>query len=407
MSDSRPNTRLDSIDALRGVAALAVALYHVWGHFGVYPWPSIGVVGQTPASLLGYLTSPLRWGYLGVGLFLVLSGFCIHLPFARKRNRDGAYGFQARTFYLRRLWRLYPAYFVSVVGTFILLSLTANRIGGVTQSPTLGDLFAHLTMAHGFFDQYFYGLVHVYWSLALEFQLYLAYPLFLFAFSKWGSGRSLLVLTVLSLVWRYAAMNYWGFNLISVAEAGPYSAMGSVLARMPEWLAGAWIAELYVSGALKRISRSVLVSTSVLLFAASIAATLSEALWVLVDPLFGMSFAALVGAAVHSPEKARMPAGFYRRIVWLGTVSYTVYLFHMQLSWPVTAAISKIPGFALPFSLRLLVLLVSIPILGLIYRFVEAPFLRAPRSDESFFRLYTAIQSRLGIKREEVQTAQV
>jgi peptidoglycan/LPS O-acetylase OafA/YrhL len=93
--------------------------------------------------------------------------------------------------------------------------------------------------------------------------------------------------------------------------------------------------------------------------------------------------------------------------VWLGTVSYTVYLFHMQLSWPVTAAISKIPGFALPFSLRLLVLLVSIPILGLIYRFVEAPFLRAPRSDESFFRLYTAIQSRLGIKREEVQTAQV
>ena len=94
--------RLDSIDALRGIAALLVAGYHIWGHYGIYPWPSLGVVPTTPdCGIFSYLVSPFRWGYLGVSLFLVLSGFCIHLPLARKKQREGGYQFNARSFYLR------------------------------------------------------------------------------------------------------------------------------------------------------------------------------------------------------------------------------------------------------------------------------------------------------------------
>src|SRR5665213_846978 len=169
--DSR--IRLDSIDALRGIAALMVAGYHIWGHYGVYPFPSLGVVPWTKsAGLLAYLVSPLRWGYLGVGLFLVLSGFCIHLPFARKRDEAGSYQFEWRKFYLRRLWRLYPAYAASVIGTFVLLLVASHWTKFIGSAPSVGDLIAHLTLTHGYFDRYFYGIVDVYWSLALEFQLY-------------------------------------------------------------------------------------------------------------------------------------------------------------------------------------------------------------------------------------------
>jgi peptidoglycan/LPS O-acetylase OafA/YrhL len=405
MSSTRSGNRLDSIDALRGLAALSVALYHVWGHFGQYPWPSIGIVTQTPnAPLLSYLTSPLRWGYLGVGLFLVLSGFCIHLPYAR-RQTAGSYGFEARTFYLRRLWRLYPAYFISVTGTFVVLLISANRFGGAGGAPRLADLISHLTLTHGLFDRYFYGLVHVYWSLALEFQLYLAYPLFLLLFRKFGTGKSLMLLTAISLVWRYLALTYWGSNLISVSASGPFTAMGSVFARMPEWLAGAWLAELYVSGAVRKVRRPQLVLLSAILFGVSIMVTLYDPLWILVDGLFGLSFASLVAAAVHSPAQATVRSGLYGRLVWLGTISYTVYLFHMQLSWPLTNLLSSVPGYGFPFVLRLALLGVSIPILGVIYRFVEAPFLRAPRSGEPFYATYSRIEAFLGIKREEVPVA--
>src|SRR4051812_41538605 len=145
--------RLDSIDALRGIAALMVVLYHVWGHYGIYPFPSIGVVPQAAhPDLFSYIVSPMRWGYLGVSLFLVLSGFCIHLPFARKKEQKGSYFFESKEFYFRRLWRLYPAYFVSVVGAFILLLVLApysSEAGHGT--PSIGDLLTHLTLTHGYF----------------------------------------------------------------------------------------------------------------------------------------------------------------------------------------------------------------------------------------------------------------
>ncbi len=391
------SNRLDSIDALRGIAALMVAGYHVWGHYGVYPFPSIGVVPQTPnASLFAYLVSPLRWGYLGVSLFLVLSGFCIHLPFARKKKASGDHQFNARQFYLRRMWRLYPAYAFSVIASFILLDVTAHRTSLVA-APSLWDLAAHLTLIHTYFDRYFYGIVTVYWSLALEFQLYLAYPIFLYLFRKLGLTRSVALLTVFSIGWRFVSMNVFHHNLISVATAGPYSLMGFLFARMPEWLFGVWLAEWFVSEKKRNVGRSALsVAASLILFA-SILSTLFEPLWSLTDILFGIGFALVIAAAI-TPRKSTAPSSIlsllpssplYRFLVWTGSVSYSLYLFHLQLSWFGNAWIQNLPGEVLPFVLRMIVLALSIPIIAVIFRFVENPFLRAPRKGERFYSLYS------------------
>lgn len=214
---SRERLRLDSIDVLRGIAALSVVFYHVWSHDGGYAFPSIGIVPSTPnPSLYTYIISPLRWGYLGVSLFLVLSGFCIHLPYARRKFRDGSYGFKPRQFYVRRVWRLYPAYTVAVIGTAIMLLLAHSIPKFDPQSrlaiPTVWDIVSHLTMLHGFIESHFYSIVSVFWSLSLEFQLYLFYPLFLLLFGKFGTMRSVVFLTIVSFVWRYCALNFWGFG---------------------------------------------------------------------------------------------------------------------------------------------------------------------------------------------------
>ncbi len=396
--------RLDSIDALRGTAALMVAGYHIWGHYGVYPFPSLGVVPWAhSAGLLAYITSPLRWGYLGVGLFLVLSGFCIHLPFARKRQEVGGYAFDWRKFYLRRLWRLYPAYAASVVGTYLLLLLTAHGTDFVGAAPSIGDLLAHLTLTHGYFDRYFYGIVNVYWSLALEFELYLAYPIFLYLFRRAGLGKAIFYLTVFSLAWRYASLNFFGSQLISVAWTGPYAMMGFVFARMPEWLFGAWLAEWFVTGANKNWKRFPLAMGAAITLFAAILSTLVQPLWVLTDPLFGLGFAFMIAAAIV-PKPARVVnskssySKFYRWLVWMGTISYSVYLFHMQFSWFANPWIREVQSPVLQFALRTVVLAISIPIIAFIFRLVEAPFLSAPQAGTKLFMLYQRLGRLLGIK---------
>ena len=404
--------RLDSIDALRGIAALMVAGYHIWGHYGVYPFPSLGVVPWTKsAGILAYLVSPLRWGYLGVGLFLVLSGFCIHLPFARKRSAEliahdqGNYNFEWRKFYLRRLWRLYPAYAVSVIGTFFLLVITAHGTDLVGGPPTIGDLISHLTLTHGYLDRYFYSIVHVYWSLALEFQLYLAYPLFLYLFAKAGLTRSIIFLSIVSLAWRLVALNVFHSQLISVAWTGPYAMMGFVLARMPEWLFGVWLAEWFVRGGNQKASRLPLAAFAVVGIFVAILSTLSEPMWVFTDMLFGLGFAFAVAAAIVPRKIANtfqslpsflVPA--YRTLIWIGTISYSVYLFHMQFSWFANPWIRELHSPLLQFILRGIVLLISIPLIAIIYRFVEKPFLSAPKPGERFYATYSKIGRVIGIK---------
>jgi peptidoglycan/LPS O-acetylase OafA/YrhL len=396
--------RLDSIDALRGIAALMVAGYHIWGHYGVYPFPSIGVVPWTKsAGIFSYLVSPFRWGYLGVGLFLVLSGFSIHLSYARKFQLLGNYGFEWRKFYLRRLWRLYPAYAVSVIGTFILLLFTAHGTDLVGKPPTVMDLLTHLTLTHGYFDRYFYGIVHVYWSLALEFQLYLAYPIFLYAFRKFGLSRAIIMLSILSLIWRYVVMNIFHYQIISIASTGPYAPMGFLFARMPEWLFGAWLAEWYAGGNTRNVRRLPLAIGGVSVLFIAILSTLSEPLWVFTDLLFGLGFAFVVGAAIvpgAQPHNHSSKKGFYALIIWIGTISYSVYLFHMQLSWFANPWIRHLSSEPLQFLLRVIVFCISIPIIAIIFRVVEAPFLSEPHPGARLYPLYNTIGRWIGLKME-------
>lgn len=92
--------RLQSIDALRGIAALGVVLYHA-----VLQTPNAvpNNFFRWPVHLLQFVSS---FGYIGVFLFFVISGFCIHLQWAKSRAAGKSQSIEFRSFWRRRIRRL-------------------------------------------------------------------------------------------------------------------------------------------------------------------------------------------------------------------------------------------------------------------------------------------------------------
>src|SRR5262249_55535643 len=104
--------RLLGVDVLRALAALALVFYHV-PHEALGGWRNPLFV---PVMILDL-------GYLGVTLFLVLSGFCIHLSPARRMARGDPHPTQWGAFWKRRFYRLYPPYLAAIVFSLALAAV--------------------------------------------------------------------------------------------------------------------------------------------------------------------------------------------------------------------------------------------------------------------------------------------
>ncbi|WP_340202389.1 acyltransferase family protein [Ascidiimonas sp. W6] len=142
--------RLYHIDLLRFIAALYVVFYH-YGFRG-FAKDDMSVVQYEP------LESFSKYGYLGVDLFFIISGFVI-LMSAKKSN--------IVDFCISRFSRLYPAYWVGIaLTTFIVVFF-----GGERFSVTPSQVAFNITMLNGFFEiPYVDG---VYWSLLVELKFYI------------------------------------------------------------------------------------------------------------------------------------------------------------------------------------------------------------------------------------------
>src|SRR5437762_5261834 len=118
----------------------------------------------------------VRFGYVGVFLFFVISGFCIHLSRARAQAEDKPpIGFT--TFWKRRLRRLYPPYLIALMLYLVIAGFTTKF--EVTGSY-LWDVVLHILMLHNLDSHTVYSINGVFWTLAIEEQLYLAYFVLLF-----------------------------------------------------------------------------------------------------------------------------------------------------------------------------------------------------------------------------------
>ncbi len=195
------------IDAMRGAAALAVVFFHAFD--GV----AFDKGAQYPNSVTSAITFAFSFGFAGVWLFFVISGFCIHLRWVRNavEGREPKVAFV--DFWKRRAWRLYPPYLVALT-IYILVSFARGDIS-FTRFFWY-DLTTHLFMVHNLDARTVFSLNGVFWTLAIEEQLYLMYFLLLAMRSRLGWWRTLGICLAVRVAWFAVCFLLWRWKAIQL-----------------------------------------------------------------------------------------------------------------------------------------------------------------------------------------------
>ena len=304
----RPPSRLGSLDALRGLAALAVVLFHYTTNLRLN-YPQFNPPIELPH------------GHFGVELFFVVSGFVIFMSLARVRS--------VAEFAIARVGRLYPAYWAAVLFTSAILST-----GGLPdRALDWTSSILNLSML-----QEFFGARHVdgvYWTLSRELVFYLLMG----ALLRWKKtdrvhavmGLLLLVQAGLSIAARTGLPELRHNNLASMLLF-PYI-------------------HLFSAGiALYGIHRNRHSRRDLLLLGSTVLCEL-----LLPRPEGGtlghlIVLACMTGVGLVATDRLRWLAT--RPLLWLGSISYALYLVHQNIGyWMIHRLTAN--GISLPLSLAL------------------------------------------------------
>ncbi len=343
---ARPPAYQPHIDGLRTFAVLAV----LWAHFCIPGLPG---------------------GFLGVDVFFVISGFLITRLILSEKDRTGRFSYSR--FYLRRLRRLMPAALATVAASLVLFYpvLGAKDLVSFLRSvPFSIAPLANINLYReiGYFDTaaQMKPLLH-FWSLAVEEQFYFFWPTVLLAVYRWP--RLLHSIALIVLLVSLAIAQIW-------LASDPSAAYYLLPSRAFELMIGASLAlAFHLEGARRRILAT---RAAPWIAAGGMAAILLS--YALIDehmPLPGvLSLGACLGTAAVIAFGDKGPVGrvlMARPVVWIGLISYSLYLVH----WPIYVYVRyRLPD---PPSVPLSIALVgvSIAVAALSYALIEKP-LRHP-----------------------------
>ncbi len=322
------------IDGLRGIAVLLVVLYH--------------------AGIPGF-----DGGFVGVDVFFVISGFLI-TTIVRDELVNGRFGFLH--FYERRARRLLPALFVVLattlaVGWFVTIPSDFRQLGEATLATVFFVSNFHFMGESGYFvDGAQASLLLHTWSLGVEEQFYLLFPVFLYLVHRHAREHVLDWIAIL------AALSFSACLVVTQLDA--VAAFYLLPTRAWELLAGAVLA----TGALRaqggRFTRDAMASTGVVAMVATAMLVDSDSAfpgWIATLPCLG---AVLV---IHSGTGGRSlvtDALGWRPLVYVGLISYSLYLWHR----PVMLYLGDTAG------VTAMAVVASFFLAAITHRLVETPF---------------------------------
>lgn len=334
--------RLLGIDALRGIAAAAVVVHHLGrsandGYDGPF------------SIVLAHLGG---WGVL---LFFVVSGFCIHAPAAAAGPTSTR--LDPAAFYRRRFIRLYPTHLVALLLSILVATLPFSNPHGapLVSVPTAGQFTLHVFMLHTLSIGAVRSANVVLWTLAVETQFYLLYPLLLAARRRvsWYvlcAGAVLLGQAYRLLVTRLGVPSLENFPV-----------------HWWVWMLGAMVAE-HTFGRPARTSSWVLFATALVasvvvptsMGGAAVAVSASH----FVEPL-------LFAVVVLLAARLRVGASLLERsLVAVGKASYSLYLIHPIVFYLVVFVVGASLGAS---GIVVLGALALVPFTYAFYKFVERP----------------------------------
>ena len=264
-------------------------------------------------------------GWVGVAIFFVISGFCIHLSYERSRIKSWV------DFFLRRFFRIYPPYLIALLFFAFILPYSRLHLGTRSHDPNavgtaLYTLAGHFVFLHrlGFGED----ISPPFWSIATEVKLYLLYPLLVWLSLRLGWCKTIWLTGIIEILLRIGqSLHVLGLNPLDTSwytEAPLYFWFS--------WSIGAWIAECHQKGEALPFRR--------------LPFLLCVGLFVICDavrPLYPFSFtlaslctARVISTWLTAPESTPPPRSRWRDIFsehlrQAGIVSYSIYLLHYPL----------------------------------------------------------------------------
>ena len=375
MAPARPTlAHLDALTGVRALAALWVFVYHAWLASGARP--VVFPLGAWQADL----TPWFAFGWLGLDIFFVLSGFLLtRQEWIRLERRGGDAEVRrvgpflafCATFLRKRILRVYPAYYGCLT---LLIALAATHL--YLRLPGRLELLLHLGMIHNAVDAYVSTMNGVFWTLPFEWQFYLFFPL-------------LFVLLVRAGPWALA-----GAGLAIVLAAKAYVMLtgdGTMHAQLPIRLdafvlgmcAGRLAARTPLSGRAAPLAfyggLLVLLCTPLVFFDLP-TGNHYYSFKGFVRPLWIASGVTLMLLGMTGERHPGVAIFGNRLAVGLGLISYSIYLFHVPVMEMFILYRTQLGPLAnLPFDLPL-VLGGALPLVLAVsyasYKLVEQPFQR-------------------------------
>lgn len=367
-------TLIPEIDGLRFIAIASVVLLHASSQ--VFSKEHLIRSEVRPPFSVFFV------GYYGVWLFFAISGFVLALPFAQCQLNNGR-PVSLRHYFVRRVVRIEPPYFVSIILTFLVLAATQH----IAIHRALDHLALHLLylnngaviLRHPFY------VSPVAWSLEIEIQFYVLAPLLCRIFRIRGKvlrrGILLAAVALLTLIFQFFFADSVLWRM-------------SILGNLNYFLVGLLLADIYVATWNEHCERSFkwdLIS----------AVTCGFILFCLVSspPNDPAKFSIFVPGSVNGNWSIPLPfavlilyIGAFRsryfrsflRIPWIvvvGGMCYTIYLYHFQVIIAVSRASLKLYRADLPIGLNLVIqLTLMLPavaiICGVLFLAVERPFMK-------------------------------
>ncbi len=362
---------LPGLDGMRALAVLAVMVYHA-----------------NPAWLPG--------GFLGVEVFFVISGYLITLLLIGEHERSGTVSLGR--FYLRRARRLLPALFAVLVGVTVYTAVFRRDALGLLRGDVLAALgyvsnWYQIWVGQGYTAAGDFAPLRHLWSLAVEEQFYLLWPLVMIGLIRLGRRR----LPSMS-VWLVAAAIAITAITAAIAPTGPvgtcevtpdaYWEIGgrciskvdflylSTPTRLTGLLLGAALAMVWRPGALMRgpmRNRARLLDVGALVGLGGLVALcwLSRIGAPAGFLLCGVASLLLIAAVTHRRTAASRVLGA-GVLLWIGTRSYGLYLYH----WPIYQIIREVSGRPLSVAEFVAALAISAVVTEISFRIIETPIRR-------------------------------
>jgi peptidoglycan/LPS O-acetylase OafA/YrhL len=322
----RTKTHFQFLDYIRGIAILAVFLYHCLGAaFGrdQLPWGNWFRDFSNSGSFLALL--PATFGWAGVSIFFVVSGFCIHLSFLRGSPGDW------REFYVKRFFRIYPPYLLALIVFAVAFPTTRLSFSSLTDWAQIGS---HLLLLHNFDQRSFFGINPSFWSIAVEAQLYFIYPALLALVNSIGWRYTLIFLGSLEILMRGSAGI---ISVLSVSEA-PRWFTDSPVFYWYSWSIGAALADAYAIG--RPLPFSSL--SAPVLFLLAIGTSFFKPLAPFSFLLFALLTATVIAKLAERGQSLPINKSLLGHLHVVGLCSYSFYLLHQPVIATIPLVLHKL-----------------------------------------------------------------